>query len=82
MWHCDQGCLLFPLLNSELFNGAFTVRDSVTGISPRTADTQAFVESIRGDVTSKKTQGKSKFLASDMNQSEVAGKKPSVSAVV
>lgn len=55
---------------------------SFTGISPRTAETQAFVESIKGDVTSKKTQGKSKFLASNINQSKAAGKTTRVSVVV
>ena len=76
MWHSNQVSLLFSLLNSEPFNGAFMVRVSVTGVSPSTAETQVFVELIKGDVPSKKTQGKSTSLASNVNQSKAAGKKP------
>lgn len=50
------------------------VRVSVTGVSPSTAETQVFVELIKGDVPSKKTQGKSTSLASNVNQSKAAGK--------
>lgn len=67
--------MIFPLLNSELFNGAFRARVSVIGIGPSVAETPAFVGSIKGDITIRKTQELSKFLASNMNQSKAAGKK-------